>query len=363
MHYNHFTIDYIETIKRNLKIVVNEKGEALYFPDSITDEDIINLRNELQSIWGNSQSAISILQSKHDSTIQSGLFGLVNELETALKIGFLIGDRVVLLDYLFERILLRKEPNKIDRIQLGVIVSSLVAVLPLAQTGRIVIIPTPFNWNAEAKKIMEEVSTRTRLTTELMSMLNMLSITKTCKLHPYTIAESDEYYTSIINNQIDNVDAIGKDGGQYAYEGILGALLSEKLLKETELSFALNVPMEKYYKIISSNKDFYLKYLSLITTGGSLNAQNNIGKLRNDFLKIIKERNKKIPNTVAKVMTVIGSFGSGSISLLGATSVISAPLAITGAALGLSATLTGLVNSKEEKEDIIISVFKKLHSS
>jgi len=360
MHYNQFTIDYIDSIKRNLKIEVNEKGEAVYFPDAITDEDILNLKNELQSIWKNAESAIAIIQKKHDSIIQSGLFGLVDELDTALKIGFLIGDRVVLLDYLFERILLRKEPNKIDRLHLGAIANSLVAVLSLAQTGRIVIIPTPFNWNAETKKIIKEVSTKTLLTTDLMSMLNMLSITKKCNLHPYTIAELEENYTKIISNQLDNLDAIGKDGGQYSYEGILGALLSEKLLKETEFSFALNVPIEKYFQIISSNRDFYLKYLSHITSGGSLNAQNNIDKIRNDLINDIKERNKNLPFEVAKAMTVIGSLGSGSISLMGATSVISAPLAITGAILGLSAALTGLVNSKKKEEDIIISVFKKL---
>lgn len=152
MHYNQFTIDYIDAVKRNLNIEVNETGESLYFPDSITDINILNLKDELQSIWGDSTSAIDVIRKKEDSTIQSGLFGLVNELDTALKIGFLISDRIVLIDYLFERLLTRKEPNKIDRIHLGVIASSLVNTLPLAKIGRIVIIPSPFNWYPDTKK-------------------------------------------------------------------------------------------------------------------------------------------------------------------------------------------------------------------
>jgi hypothetical protein len=362
MHYNHFTINYIKAVKTNLKIEFNSDGNAVFFLEKIKPIDIINLKNELQAIWVNSKSAITLVESKHDSIIQSGLFGLVNEMDTALKVGFLMGDRVVLIDYLFERLLIRKEPNKINLINLGIIASSLVNTLPLAERGRLVIIPNPFDWNPESKIIINEVSEKTTLTIDLIAMLNMLSITKRCQLHPYTIAESKDTYLSIINHQIDNVDAIGRDGGEFAYEGILGALLSEKLLQETELKVALNLPISRYFEIISSDKDFYLKYLSSITGGGSLNAQNNIDNIRNAVMKSIEERNTKYLTTSAKAITIAGSVGSGTISLLGAASVISAPLAIAGAILGLSATLSGLVNSKVKAEQPIISVFKKLYN-
>lgn len=363
MHYNQFTIDYIEAVKLNLHIEVNEIGEAIYFPDSITNENITNLKSELQSIWANATSAIDVIRLKHDATIQSGLFGLVNELDTALKIGFLISDRVVLIDYLFERLLTKKEPDKIERIHLGVITSSLVKALPLAKSGRIVIIPNPFNWFPEAKQIIKEVESKSNITIDLMSLLNMLSITKHCQLHPYTIAESDIYYSSIIDSQIDHVDAIGRDSSVYAYEGILAALLSEKLLKETELKIALDIPLSRYFEIISSNKDFYLKYLAHIIGGGSLSVQNNIDSIRNALMNEIQERNKIDFRSLAKTATIAGGIGSGSIALVSAVTVISAPLIIAGAILGLSTTLTGLVNGKDKKEDIIISVFKKLYDA
>lgn len=363
MHYNQFTIDYIEAVKRNLHIEVNEIGEAIYFPDSITNENITNLKSELQSFWANATSAIDIVRIKHDATIQSGLFGLVNELETALKIGFLISDRVVLIDYLFERLLTKKDPDKIDRIHLGVITSSLVKALPLAKSGRIVIIPSPFYWYSETKNIIKEVADKTDITVDLMSLLNMLSITKHCQLHPYTIAESDINYSSIIDSQIDHVDAIGRDSGIYAYEGILAALLSEKLLNETELKIALDIPLNRYFEIISANKDFYLKYLAQIIGGGSLSAQNNIDSIRNALMNEIQERNKIDFRGMAKKVTIAGGIGGGSIALASAVTVISSPLIIAGAILGLSTTLTGLVNGKEKKEDIIISVFKKLYDA
>lgn len=362
MHYNHFTIEYIEAVKRNLKIEFNTEGSAAFFPDAIETSDIVNLKNELKELWKKSDSAILLIEKKQDAIIQSGLFGLVNEMDTALKIGFLMGDRVVLIDYLYER-LLRKEPSKVNITHLGVIASSLVNALPLAEKGRVVIIPNPFEWNAESKKIIEEVAQHTEITVDLMALLNMLSIVKKCQLHPYTIAESQAVYQSIIDHQVNRVDHLGFDSARYAYEGIIGALLSEKLLQETELKIILDLPLTKYFEIISSHSDFYLKYLAEITAGGSLNAQNNITSIRNSVVKSVKERNHNQLVTAAKALTIGGSVGSGVVSLLGAVSVISATVNITGAVLGLSAALTGLINSKGNSEQPIISVFKKLYTA
>ncbi len=362
MHYNQFTIDYIKAVKNDLKIEFNAAGNAIYFPDIITHTDILNLKSSLQQIWCYSSDAICLLERKYDAKIQSGLFGLVNDLDIALKVGFLLGDRVVLVDYLFERLLLRKEESEINLIHLGVIASSLVNALALAEAGRIVIIPNPFNWNPDSKKIIREVSRKTEISIDLMSLLNMLSITKKCQLHPYTVAESHEVYSSIINSQIDNVDAIGKDGGAYAYAGILGALLSEKLLNETELKIALDIPLSKYFATVSANENFYSKYLSYITDGGSLNAQNNIDNLRRNLLIEIEHKNRNTISSIIKLATIVTGFGGGTIALASAMTVVAAPLQILGAALSLSATLTGSVNSEKKEEQPIISVFHKLYN-
>ena len=85
MNYNHFTINYIKAIKKNLKISLNSKNEPIFFPDKIKAKNIESLKNDLNNLWLSSESALSIVKAKHDSTIQSCLFGLVNNLDTALK--------------------------------------------------------------------------------------------------------------------------------------------------------------------------------------------------------------------------------------------------------------------------------------
>lgn len=357
-NYNFFTIKYIETIKDNLKIDLDSSGTASFYPDRVDSEDILNLRKDLERIWDKSESAISLIKQKHDTKIQLGLFGLVNDLDTALKVGFMLGDRIILIDYLFDR-LLRKDPNKIDYTHLGVITSSLVNLLPLAERGRVVIIPNPFKWHADSKQILEELSSKTILTPNLMSLLNMLSITKVCQLHPYTISESEDEYLSIIN-QIDYSDTIGPDAATYAYEGILGALLTERILDKTELKTALNIPISKYYEIISYNKDFYNEYLNILTQGGSLNSQQNIEKIKDKIQLAIDQNENEIKSKLKKGIEIGGNLTGGMIGILGAATVISAPIAICGAILGFLPTLTSLLETKDISEQPLISVFKKM---
>lgn len=358
MHYNQFTIDYIESVRRNLKIEVDENGRASIFPEIITSEDIVNLTRDIKSIWDDSINAVEIVKARHDSKIQSGLFGLVDDLELAVKVGFLLGDRVVILDYLFERILLKKSPEEINLPHLYAISTFLASLLSLAKIGRIVIIPNPLSWNDDLKKVMLEVAEKTSLTPSLISMLNMLSITRACQLHPYTIAESEHVYKRIINEQIDNVSVIGLDAGGYAYEGILAGLLSEKLVNRAGFTGVFSTPTDKFYSVISKHEDFHHSYIERVVSGGSLNSDNNIDRLAGD---VISKKQNHDYSGVLKPLSDIMSIGGCTISTVGSLFALSAPLIATGAIMSLSGTLAGLISNKENGNDVVISLLSKFH--
>ncbi|PRY09829.1 hypothetical protein CLV24_11733 [Pontibacter ummariensis] len=361
MHYNHFTINYIEAVQRNLNIEMTADGTHVLLKENINEEAVKKLKEDLQNIWATSASAVTVVTSKQDAFLQAGLFGLVNDLEAALKVGFLLADRVVLMDYLFERILSRKEFKFINLAHLGATALSLVAALPLAKAGRVVIVPSPFYWNEETKQVIMEVADKTALSPELVSLLNTLSITKACHLQPFTIAESHDTYNAIINRQIDHVESIGRSGGEVAYRSILGALLTEKLLKETEFYVALDIPLSQYVAIVSSKKDFYTKYLSRITSGGILNGENSVEALAATLHKDIIEMNKRQVTLLNKIIAVGAGVGSASLALTAAVTAESAPLSVVSAVLGLSSTLASLTNLKDCEEPAIISVFDSLY--
>jgi len=361
MNYNHFTINYIELIKKHLKIEIFN-NQALFFPDYVVDDDIVNLKNDLSEIWKDSDSAIKILQNSHDSNIQLGLFGLIDNFEVALKTGYLLGDRVVAIDYIFERILKDKKVSQINKVLLGKASANLVLALELAKKGRFIIIPSPFYWNKNSKKLIKKVAKKTILTPELISLLNILSITKNCKLQPYTIAESDESFKRIIDNQIDSSMIIGKDAGTFAYEGILGGLLSEKILNQEEFKVALKKPLSEYYSIINEQKDFYTEYLNTITLGGSLRGDRNIDVIRLKLKQAIEKQNKKLIKSTVKSAGNIAGVGSGTIALLSTIATITSPIGILGGLLGLMPALTSFMKDDNENQSVVISVFKRLNS-
>lgn len=359
MNYNHFTINYISAIKKNLKIeLVN--GEVLFFPDYIIIEDLENLKSELQEIWKHSESSITILKDKQDAKIQLGLFGLIDDFDLALKTGYLLGDRVVVIDYIFERILNKKPLDQINISVLGSLGANLVSALELAEKGRFVIIPSPFGWSSDSKKIIAETAEKTTMTVELMSLLNMLSITKICQLHPYTIAESSENYERIISSQISYTDAMDKSTEDYAYQGILGGLLTEKIINEVEFQSILRIPLNEYLKVIELQQNFYNEYLKKITFGGAINAENNIEELKNEILNLINERNKNIYQIVLENTGMVAGIGGAGIALLGTMVLVSAPVIMAGAALTLSGTLLNQFKSKELTGNPVINVFSKL---
>ncbi|MFW0739246.1 hypothetical protein [Flavobacterium sp. T12S277] len=359
MNYNHFTISYITALQKNLKIEIVD-GDALFFPDYIQPEDLENLKTELQQIWEHSESAITLLKNKEDAKIQLGLFGLVTDFDLALKTGYLLGDRVVVIDYIFERIINKKPLDQIDIPYLGSISSNLVLALELAKKGRFVIIPNPFNWNADSKKIIAEIVEKTTMSVELMSLLNMLSITTLCKLQPYTIAESAENYERIISDQISHTDAMDRTTEEYAYQGILGGLLTEKLINEAEFQTLLNIPLTEYAEVIALQQNFYTEYLRKITFGGALHAENNIEELKKEVLNLIEERNDNVYKKIVERAGTITGVGGAAISLWATMVVVSAPLAITGAILATSGTLAALIKSKELEGTPVINVFSKL---
>ena len=92
---NHFTINYLQAIKTHLHIDFNTDNRAVFYPDKVCNSDFINLKKTLDQIWKETESAISILRTREEAFVQMGLFGLVDDLDLAVKVGFSLGDRIV----------------------------------------------------------------------------------------------------------------------------------------------------------------------------------------------------------------------------------------------------------------------------
>ena len=361
MHYNHFTISYIQTVQECLNIYPDSYGTITVMPEEITDQQLVNLTQKLDEIWPNSASAVEVLRTKKEAQRQTCLFGLVNDFDLALKTGFLIADRIVLLDYLYERLLKRKKPGSINRTHLSVVVWGVISCLELAKEGKIVIVPHPLSWHSETKYLFSNIGEIVELSPEVMSLLSVLSISKPCNLQPYTIAESTEEFDDIIDSRINLTDAIGKYGGNKAYRSILGSLMSEKLIKNTKFNVILDLPLTSYSMIISSKADFYDKYLNRLTLETDINIDEAVVKLSKNLEKDILETDTKVTKSLNEAFgNTTGLIGNG-VAILVAMSELDPRIKIAGAVIGLVSKLSSLYKPAEMEDKTIIAVFKKLH--
>ena len=329
MHYNQFTIGYLELLSKYLSENPNNSSSEKCIAS------VKRLKEKLEALWVTSHESIEIVQDKFDSTIQSGLFGHVYNLDYALKTGYILSDRIVLLDFLYERVLKKKSPEEVDIDVVNSLAISLEKLLPLAREGRLIIIPTPFSWHPDSKAVIEEVSKKTTLTHELMSMLNMLSVAKLCNINPFTISESEEKFNTIIKSHLDHVDELGRVTGDIAYKSILGALVTEQLIRDTELKFVENIPIERYAEVINANDNFYQDYQTMIHPVDVLNTDSKLESVQEQIVAGIKLHNPKTLKKAIKIITSGSVAGAATIAVVGAVGVISAPLTIAGVLLGV----------------------------
>lgn len=363
INYNEFTISYIEAIAKHLKIETDSTGQAIFVSSRIKSNDLAELKTELDELWPKAAQSVQIVQQKQESQLQSCLFGLVNDLDLALKTGYLISDRVVLIDYLYERILRKKKPEEISLQQVGVIASGLCNALELAKEGRLVIIPHPFGWHPETKAFIAEISEKVMLDPASMSLLSTLAIARLCQFQPYTIAESDQIYNQITGEQFDVLTAAKSATASIAFQSILGALLSEKLLTETDFSIVTDVPLSQYAKVISENRTFYPRFMERITNGGLPYSDINVETLSKNLRAAIIDNDIKLLKKFNTTSGSVASIAGAAITLASVAHPVAAAVKALGALLGLGGRLSNLAKFESSEDKIIIAVFRNLYKA
>ncbi len=357
MNYNHFTIRYIECLEKHLKITTLD-GETNFFPDFVTANNIKDLKDALYLVWDDSHTAVELLVQKKEAKLQAALFGLVENFDLAIKAGYMIADRIVLIDFIYQRIL--QDLEKLDKNVLGEVARNLVKMKSLAQEGRFVIIPSPFYWNSDTKIFLAEASKKYSLTPDTVSLLNVLSICRICNLQPYTIAEDKIDFDRLLNNDIDLTGLASMTVSLSSYHSIIAGLMSQKILKISELEYIGDIPVDKYAAEIRDSENFYNEYLRLITHNDAMNFENNFEELHKEIVRALKEENvtkaKKILDSISKISSV----GTAGVAMAGTVTVISAPILIGAAAVTLGSSIASMFAPSGNKENVVISVLKKL---
>ncbi len=349
------TLDYIEALKSGLRITQPPGGPPLFDPAAACDIGVLGDRlRALMALQG--ADAIRAVEERQGAMLQMVAYGLMDDFETCVKIGFLLGDRVVLWDLLGGRIL-EQVPSAIDRERVGCIATNIVALEPLARSGHVVILPHPFDWHEGARQAVAQLEAETGCppSAKLLGLTASLAVAARLRLNPYTIAEDDDEFDALIG-------AVKDDRGtpQHLYRSTVSALLTQHLVSQPRFNEFLKLPSTAFLEVLEDREDFYRQLRDRL--GEFDGAQDyRIDVLAREIEKRLEDRNDTV-REFAEYWDMYGSVLSGAISLLmlagGAGALPTAlPVAITTAMKAAK-----LVTAKKGEGSLIAAVFRELSS-
>lgn len=355
-----FTVNYITAVKNRLQIEINEIGVPVFIPDRIGKAEIRKLKEDLTDIWSKEEDARISVKNLEGAFLQSAAYGLFEDFELCLKVGYLISDRIILWDYIFGRLLREKNIENIDYVKLGVIANNLVKVSSLSQKGNLVILPHPFDWHRESKLAFKEIAEKIPISTAIMGLVCSLAVAIELNVQPYTIISNEEEYNKIISESRNYFDTSENKNSKYYFKGLITALLSARLLSNIKFKEALRKPIQEFQEIVAERKDFYTQFRNQLSSGDIYESEQQLKILTNGLEKDILSWNSRI----IKVADSYGSFGAVISGTLGLIASIegNVSIGILSTVAGLSATLSSYLSKKRPDNNIITAVFSKILS-
>jgi hypothetical protein len=240
-------------------------------------------------------------------------------------------------------------------VDVAVVATNLVALAPLAKTGRLVILAHPLAWSPDAASAVAEIAERTVLSPDVAGLTASLAVAQQLKVHPYTIAESNRSYQRLLASRPTNIR-------QYDYDTFLAGLLSARLLTDARFDYVIDAPVERIPEIVRENADFYRQFRERLSSGGLDEGDFRLEVLAKEIEKIVKSRNARIRESAYDWATFGGTV-AGIIGLIGATSSQDPILGLTGGLVSLSATLSRMFTRPTKDFGVIGSVFRRLKHS
>jgi hypothetical protein len=350
------TSNYLDAVKRNLDVQIVH-GKPLCFLKNVRKSKMKSLCTDLNDIMNASGEASRADISSHKGAhLQLACFGKVDDFELAIKTGYLLGDRIVLWDYLSRSAYRWSKSSWKTRVEdVAVVATNLVSLATLAERGHLVILAHPLTWSPDAASAIAEVGERTTLTPEVAGLTATLAVAQQLKVHPYSIAENSRSYQRLLAIRSTRMR-------KYDYDTLLAALLSARLLSDARFDYVIDAPFEKIPRVIQAEMDFYRQFRERLTGGGLDEGDFRLEVLANEIDKTVKARNSRVRESAYDWATFGGTF-AGIIGLVGAVASQNPALAVSGGLIGLSATLTRMFTRPKADCGVIGSVFRKLRHS
>lgn len=356
-----FTLAYLDLLEQHLNVTWSDQGIPQCVTEWITDESVTNLRTDLETLMTTeleraARQATSAYGHEH---VQSVGFGLAPEFDQFVKLGLIYGERVVLWDVLYSRIL--AGPNYLQRKSLiGQIACELLMLWATADRGGVVILAHPIIWSPTAAQIDTELRATNPVPAASLGLaMAFAAIEDGLPIHPYTLLS--ERNRSELGPKVH-----AADDALFSRENFVFQQCLTSLLRDERVAFIQDVPTEDFHQIVTEHNELRRKLRHHILSGLdglSPVQQNQESKaLVEDLAALFSKRDDAILRYVADAVDATAVVITASV----AATVIGQPLLTALAAMGAPAlALSTAVRKWADKpaKNVIIQAFEAMADS
>jgi hypothetical protein len=285
------TLDYFSAIERRLGISWEAQNRPICIPDRFDATALKSLKAELDDILkgdlaDKARNATNEYSKEHIQTVG---FGLAPDFDQFIKLGFLYGDRVVLWDFLSNRLLL--DEGRISKLTLAKTACELLLLKPAVERGAIVILPHPAEWSGLAEMVAEDLKLQgTRSAAVFGLSMALAAVEEGLPLHPFTLLRSE------LQPKASPVVS-GNEGDLYFKENYIFQKAISGMLCNQRFAYLQDVSSAEFQRIVAKHKKLRrtLRKVFSPTTGMSQQqAAIELQQLQSDLANLIEKQNNEI---------------------------------------------------------------------
>ncbi len=239
------SLDYLSVLERRLRITRTSNGDPVFVPDRVSPASVSALRTELHDLLtgSNCDSCIEATRKFGEDRVQTVGFGITENFDLLVKLGFLYGQRLVLWDLIGTRLLAKKQVASDDILAVGEIACQLLLLRSVVEDGGAVILPPPPMWSEFSCLVADELRTNSKTTPSDYGLCMALSTVEDgLLLHPYTILDGAS--KPLVH------DALTHQGEEfYSTENQAFHYSLAEMLSDQRLVFLQNISSKEFFRI------------------------------------------------------------------------------------------------------------------
>jgi len=314
-----FTIQLLDAMTDILHIEDVDTGSPVYVPGRVVPFTVRRLQEAIRDLYRGTtlKDAIDAMESfGSDSRIQTSGVGYSADFDTFVKLGLLIGERVVLWDAFLPSILGSRE-DLVDTTELGALACRLLMLKAVVEKNGIVLLPHPRIWSGRYRSYAEALRGHD-VSNAAIGMLNARALEdEGFSLHPY-----------IYDDEVSKVLAAHKgfvgDSRYFAPGNLDFQMDLRAMIQDARMAFLRNVNLVDFFEIRNSPefrklpvklRDLFHFPDDLSPVQRRAHVNDRIEELASSFERINRERTSKL---LEHVRDGLGAT-SGVVGAIGAT--------------------------------------------